>query len=175
MPVIGNDGKIAYVLSMHPDLQDFGRILRQQKPPANWSVAVFDSTGSIVARIPDGDPFVGQKAAASFYGSLMGLPEGITENISLNGIPVLSAFSHGEQFGWSVGIAMPRTDMTRPAQQAAIDTLIAGSGFLVIGLGLARLCGAAHCASDRILAAARRRRAWPRPCHAAADRPARSR
>jgi signal transduction histidine kinase len=145
VPVIGADGKIAYVLSMHPDLQDFSRILRQQKPPSNWSMAVFDGTGTIVARIPNGDRFIGQKASSDFYDSLMVLPEGTTENISLDNIAVLSAFSHGEEFGWAVGIGIPRTDMTRPALLAATDTLIAGSGFLAIGLALA-LYAARHIA-----------------------------
>jgi signal transduction histidine kinase len=145
VPIIGKDGKTAYVLSMNPDLEDFGRILRQQKPPSDWIASVFDSNGVIIARTPNGDRFVGQKAGANFFDSLVKLPEGITENISRNGIPVLSTFSHGEAFGWSVGIAMPRSDMTRPAQQAAINTLIAGSGFLAIGLALA-LYAARHIA-----------------------------
>jgi PAS domain-containing protein len=145
VPVIGNDGKIAYVLSMNPDLQDFSRILHEQKPPSNWIASVFDATGTIVARIPNGDRYVGQKAAPTFSGSLTSLPEGITENISRDGVAVLATFSHGEEFGWSVAIGMPRSDMTRPALQAAVDTLIAGSGFLAIGLALA-LYAARHIA-----------------------------
>jgi signal transduction histidine kinase len=145
VPVLGDDGKVKYVLSMNPDLQDFSRILRQQKPPSNWIASVFDNNGIIIARIPNGDRLIGQRAGPSFYGSLMEQPEGITESISLDGVALLSAFSHSEQFGWSVGIGVPRTDMTRPALQAAIDTLVAGSGFLILGLGLA-LYAARHIA-----------------------------
>jgi signal transduction histidine kinase/CheY-like chemotaxis protein len=145
VPVLGDDGKVKYVLSMNPDLQDFSRILRQQKPPSNWVASVFDSQGTIVARIPNGDRFIGQRAGQSFYDTLAKQPEGITESVTLEGVPVLSAFSHSEQFGWAVGIGVPRTDMTQPALQAAIDTLIAGSGFLIIGLGFA-LYAARHIA-----------------------------
>jgi signal transduction histidine kinase len=145
VPVFGNDGRVAYVLSMNPDLQDFSRVLRQQKPPANWIASVFDADGTIVARIPNGERLVGMQPTPNFHDKLIKLPEGITDNISLDGIPLLSAFSHSEEFGWAVGIGVPRTDMTRPALQAAIDTLVAGSGFLIIGLGLA-LYAARHIA-----------------------------
>jgi signal transduction histidine kinase/CheY-like chemotaxis protein len=145
VPVFGNDGTVDYVLSMNPDLQDFSRILRQQKPPANWVASVFDADGTIVARIPDGERLIGMRPSPNFYDKLTKLPEGITETISLDGVPLLSAFSHSEEFGWAVGIGVPRTDMTRPALQTAIDTLVAGSGFLLIGLGLA-LYAARHIA-----------------------------
>ena len=145
VPVLGDDGKVQYVLSMNPDLQDFSRILRQQKLPSDWVATVFDGRGTIIARVPNGDRLVGQRSGPGFYDTLMKLPEGIIEGVSLDGVPVLSAFSHSEQFGWAVGIGVPRTDMTRPALQAALNTLVAGSGFLIIGLGLA-LYAARHIA-----------------------------
>jgi signal transduction histidine kinase len=145
VPVMGQDGTVVYVLSMNPDLQDFSRILHQQQPPADWVASVFDREGTIVARVPDGDRFIGMEATPSFYDRLTKTPEGIIENISLDGVPLLSAFSRSGEFGWAVGIGIPRTDMTQPALQTAIDTLVAGSGFLLIGLGLA-LYAARHIA-----------------------------
>ena len=110
----------------------------------DWVATVFDGRGTIIARVPNGGRLVGQRSGPGFYDTLMKLPAGVAEGISLEGVPVLSAFSHSEQFGWAVGIGVPRTDMTRPALQAALNTLVAGSSF-IIGLGLA-LYAARHIA-----------------------------
>ena len=144
VPVRGPDGSVAYVLSLNPGLKSFGEIIEHQDLPANWLVAVFDRHGVTIARTPDGDRYVGQEPIPSLLDPLQEAREGLVENTSREGIPVLSAFSHAERFGWAVAIGVPRAELTGPTLTVAIRTLAAGGLLFVIGLGLA------HYAARRI-------------------------
>jgi PAS domain S-box-containing protein len=137
VPVRAADGGVALVLSLNPGLKSFSDVIRRQHLPANWLVAVFDRSGVTVARVPDGDRYVGQKAAPDFLGPLQADREGFIQNTSREGIPVLSAFSHADRFGWAVAIGVPRAELMGPALTAAMRTLEVGGILLVAGLAIA--------------------------------------
>ena len=137
IPVKGPDGTVAYVLSMNPRLEMFAEAIRRQDPPATWVVSVFDRRGVNVAGVPNGDRFVGREASPNSLGSLQAEREGIFESTSLEGIPLLSVFSHAERFGWAVAIGVPRAALTEPALSVVMRTLSAGALLLAIGLALA--------------------------------------
>ena len=144
VPVRRPDGSIAYALTLNPRLEIFADVIRSQRLPANWVIGVFDRCGVSVARIPDGG-FVGREASASLLGSLRAEREGIIESTSLEGIPVLTMFSHAERFGWGIAIGVPRAELTAPAFAAANQMLAAGAVLLAASLGFA-LYAARHIA-----------------------------
>ena len=136
-PVRDTSGRIVYVVSVNPDLADFADVIRRQGAPGSWVASVFDGNGVNVARVPNADRFIGRQASPSFFGALTSQREGILETTSLEGIPLLTAFSHEDKFGWSVAIGVPRTALTGPALRAALNTLAAGAGLLALSITLA--------------------------------------
>jgi PAS domain S-box-containing protein len=136
-PVKDHQGKIIYVLSMNPQLDLFSETIRRQHLPTNWLFAVFDRHGLTVARFPNGEQFVGQAASSNLLPLLKGVGDGHIENMSREGIALVTGYSHGELFGWAVAIGVPRAELTGPIIGGVTRTLGIGSTLLVIGLVLA--------------------------------------
>jgi PAS domain S-box-containing protein len=137
VPVKGSDGTVAYVLSLIPRLEAFAEIIRRQHPPATWVVSVFDRRGVNIARVPNGERFVGHEAPPGLLGPLQAEREGVVENTSLEGMRLLSVFSHAERFGWAVAVGVPLAELTGPALSEAMRTVAVGGVILVLGLALA--------------------------------------
>jgi PAS domain S-box-containing protein len=134
VPVEGNDGTVRYVLSLNPRLDVFSDVIRSQQLPATWLAGVFDRSGVFIARVPDGAQYIGKEATSGLLAHLRVEREGVIEATSLEGIPVLTVFSHADRFGWAVAIGVPRADLTGPALWGATRTLAAGG--LLFGAGL---------------------------------------
>jgi signal transduction histidine kinase len=105
-------------------------------------LTILDRTGKIIARFPNQERFAGRPATADMVKATHERAEGIGDSVTLEGIPVLMAFTHAKD-GWSVLIG------TRTAKVFAnIEGLFAfglGAALLVtlaaFGLAL-RLAGA---------------------------------
>ncbi len=139
VPVKHEDGTVASVLSFNPNLDAFAGVLRRERTPAGWVITVIDRAGVTVARTLNPEQFVGQKSAPWLLDRVAAEPEGIAEGTSREGIPLLTAFSRGDRFGWSVAVGVPRSDLTAPALRAALATLAVAATFLLVGLALALL------------------------------------
>ena len=139
VPVKRDDGSVAYVLSTNPALEDFDAILRRQRPPEGWLVSVYDRRGVNVARTLNPERFVGTLAGSDILGFMQVAREGIFENVSRDGIGLVSAFSHSTKFGWSVAVGVPRVQLMAPALRAATRTLGAGGILLALSIALALL------------------------------------
>src|SRR5579872_4700386 len=137
VPVKRPDGTVAYVLGMNPPLDLFNEIIQRQHLPESWLFAVFDRSGTTIARYPNGEKLVGFAASPSLLPLLLAQHEGHTQNDSREGIPLVTGFSRGEQFGWPVAIGVRREELVRPIIAGALRTLGAGSVMLVIALALA--------------------------------------
>ncbi|HTW53014.1 MAG TPA: cache domain-containing protein [Stellaceae bacterium] len=137
VPVRRAGGPIVYVLSMNPRLDVFGDIIQQQNLPAGWIASVTDARGVNIARFPRADEFVGHEAAPSFLRELLSKPEAIFESTSLEGIHLVSAFSHTPKFGWAVGIGVPRQALLDPVVTRARDILAVAAVLLAVALLLA--------------------------------------
>jgi two-component sensor histidine kinase len=136
VPVMRN-GQVAYVLSFNPPLDVFTDIIRRQQPTPGWVVSVFDRAGVNVARTPNPERFVGQRASPSLYPALMAKSEGLLETVSLEGTPLLSAFSRSSSTGWSVAIGVPRRTLAEPLWRSLGLTIGTGLVFLFTGLAFA--------------------------------------
>jgi PAS domain S-box-containing protein len=134
VPVAGAGGKVVYALSLHPVLDGFADVIRREQLPATWLIGILDRNGVAVARIPNGALYVGQEAAPAALAHLLTEREGVIESVSREGVPILAVFSHGDRFGWSVAIGVPRVELTGPASSRALRTLAVGG--LLLGSGL---------------------------------------
>ena len=139
VPVRRADGSIVYGLSLNPPLDTFAEVIRRQPIPEGWVASLFDRRGIIVARAPNAERFVGHEASAELLPHLLAEREGIIDTVSLEGIPLLTAFSRAEPYDWSVDIGVPRAELTAPSLRAALLTLAVGGCLLGLTLVLALL------------------------------------
>jgi signal transduction histidine kinase/ActR/RegA family two-component response regulator len=105
-------GKVIYSLAMGIFADRLAEILRRQNLPPDWITGVLDSSGTIAARTHSPERFVGGKGSAAFLLRSADRAEGATEADSLEGIPVMSAFSRSPRSGWAVAIGIPRISLT---------------------------------------------------------------
>jgi two-component sensor histidine kinase len=136
VPVI-HDGRVVYSLSINPTLDTFSEIIQQQRPPEDWVISVFDRAGVNVARTPNPGRFVGTKASPSLYPQLLSKNEGVIETTSLEGTPLLTAFSRSPSSGWSVAAGIPRNALTQPLWRSVATTIAIGLFLLLLGLAFA--------------------------------------
>ena len=106
------DGKVVYSLAMGIFADRLAEILRRQSIPPEWIAAVLDSSGTIAARTHSPERFVGERGSPGFLLRSADRAEGVTEADTLEGIPVLSAFSRSPRSGWTIAIAIPKSTLS---------------------------------------------------------------
>ena len=104
------DGKIPFALGTAVYPERLGEILKEQKLPRNWIAAIFDSTGTIVARTHFANKLVGKRGSPALGRRMGEASEGVLESETLEGIPVLTGFSRSAVSGWAVVIGVPRSE-----------------------------------------------------------------
>jgi len=127
------DGRIAYVLFLRLRPSMMQELLTQQHLPPDRIIAITDTTGTVVARLPNPDQFIGRKQVASLWQLVSSQAEGLTENRTLEGTPVVVAFTHAGP-GWSVTIGAPVSLILRPLRDGILR--IATDGLIVLAAGL---------------------------------------
>jgi signal transduction histidine kinase len=111
-------GELRYVLSAVVNPEALTSILQREfHPHEEWTRALIDPAGTIVARTRD-DRFVGQSATPQFLESASRTPEGIVPQTTLDGEPVYAAFSRGSSWGWLTATVVPRQSLDAPMQQS---------------------------------------------------------
>lgn len=127
VPVI-HDGKVAYSINASITPERLQAILLQQRLPADWIAAIADNAGTIVARTRDQQRLVGAKITATVAKRLNEVAEDAIESTTLEGIPVLAAFSRSGLSGWAVVLGIPRDGLTarlwRPMLWLGVGTLL---------------------------------------------------
>ena len=106
VPVV-KDGEVVYSLGIGILPESFNPIIDAQEFPDSWVVAIFDNTGTIVARSIEPEVYVGQDGSADFINSINSTLEGVTTGTTREGIPVTSVWSRSADTNWSVGIGIP--------------------------------------------------------------------
>ncbi|HKX06701.1 MAG TPA: ATP-binding protein [Stellaceae bacterium] len=137
VPVRGADDRVVYVLASVPPLAVFADVINRARVPDGWVMSILDRQGVSVARNLSPERFIGEKASPALLEHMMGEREGTFSGSSLEGIRLVSAFSHSERFGWAVAAGVPLTSLSQPAERAATRALTAGGVALAIGLVLA--------------------------------------
>ena len=127
-------GKVVYDLSFNPPLQIFQRIIDQQKPSDDWTISIFDQTGVNFARVPNPAQTFGKQASPTLYAVMFSAPEGQAPTVSLEGVPLLAAFSRSEISGWIPAAGIAVSTLTAPALRAFVLAGLVGSLLLMVGL-----------------------------------------
>jgi signal transduction histidine kinase/ActR/RegA family two-component response regulator len=119
------------------------RIIGEQNLPPGRIGTVLDSQGTVVARHPRGERFVGHSVTPDLREHLATRSEGLFESVSLDGLPTIGYFSTSAQ-GWTYISAMERpptigslpTVALQGAAGAALLLLLAGFGAVWVSRGI---------------------------------------
>jgi two-component sensor histidine kinase len=128
------DGQVIYDLSFAPPLQIFQSIIDQQRPSNDWTISIFDHAGINFARAPNPSETIGKSASPTLLKVMFSGPEGQARTVSLEGIPLITAFVRSDLSGWIVASGIAEQTLTAPATRAAILTAFVGLSMLLIGL-----------------------------------------
>src|SRR5215470_14017176 len=102
IPIFRNDQPFrALVLTLHT--RRFLDLVAFQEMPKNWVVAIRDTQGRLVVRLPDQDRRVGQLASERVRTTKM--QDGLFELVTQSGDQVILANAHSNVSGWTIGIA----------------------------------------------------------------------
>ena len=140
VPVL-RDGRVLCALSIGALPQRFQAVLGAQKLPSGWIGAVFDSTGTLVARTQEHERFLGRKGSPELVRRMSEQAEGALDTRTLEGIPVISAFSRSPATGWAVALGIPRERLAVRLWQRIGSTAAGAVLVLAFGLVFAWLIG----------------------------------
>ena len=140
VPVI-RDGRALYGLALGIDPRHLGEVLSQQGLPPEWIVSIFDSTGTIIARTHAPEQYVGQKGSPALMRAMLQAQEGVLDTPTLEGIPVMAAFSRSPAYGWTVAIGVPEAILSAGLRRWLALYAVGGILLLLAGLGMAIVIG----------------------------------
>ena len=127
-------GRVVYSMSFNPPFSMFQRLIEQQNFGAEWTVAIFDRTGTNVARVPNPQNTIGQKASPSLLAELFKQGEAQIQTTSLEGVPLITAFTRSPITEWTVAAGIPTALVTAPLWRNL--ALIASIGAILLLVGL---------------------------------------
>jgi signal transduction histidine kinase len=87
---------------------EFQRIIDDQNLPQSWGVSIVNQHGTVLARRPDPQRWVGTKRISPLNAQLRGAQEGALFAESLDGIPSMVFFNRSPQFGLNLLISVPQ-------------------------------------------------------------------
>ncbi len=118
----------------------FEKLLQQQRLPSDWVAAVFDSSGTIIARSAEMQRFVGRKGSPSVL-QHMQAGEPLFISTTYDGTKVHTAVSHSNVSDWSLAIGIPTELINKELRTTMMWLVLATIALLSSSLGAAWLIG----------------------------------
>lgn len=140
VPVM-RDGNVIYEIAFNPPLEMFQHIIQRQRPSDDWTMSIFDRTGTNIARVPNPQQTIGLKASPTLLPALLSRTEGKLSTFSLEDVELLTAFTRSPLTGWTVAAGIPVSTLTAPLWRELAIT--AGVGLVMLAIGLAFAIGMA--------------------------------
>lgn len=139
---VRRDGQVLYSMAYSPPRQTYFEILRRLSLPDGWVVSLFDRNAHHVARHPAITRERLTSAGDMLKAELVKRDQGIVPTASIEGTPILTAFTRSLESGWVVAIGMPYETLDRPARQSLVLAAAIGTALLLLGfLFASRLAG----------------------------------
>jgi len=135
------DESIAYSLNATFTHQQFMELLRAHAFPVTWRVAITDGANRIVARSHEIDKFLGKPVSPGLLTRMQASDNGSLESVTLDGVPVLTAYSRSPISRWGVAVGIPTAELTAGLRHTLIGLVLATVGALGAGLWLAWFVG----------------------------------
>lgn len=112
----------------------FAKLLDSYGLPEDRITVIFDTSGTVVARSHEMALFLGKAVASGLSARLKETREGAFELVTLEGVPVLSAFSRSPATGWGVAIGIPVNSLTLDLRRSM--AILLSVVILLIGMGV---------------------------------------
>lgn len=116
VPVL-ESGQLRYTLRLVMPATVFANSLQAERFSPGTVITIMDRTGTIVMRDPGGENYVGKKAMPDIVEAVMTQAEGSRKSVTLEGKPVLAAYSHAPVSGWGVAMGVAVSDIFAAAQR----------------------------------------------------------
>lgn len=126
-------GEVVYAMAYSLPRENFAEILRRLSLPEGWVVSIFDRNAHHVARFPPTTREGLTSAPDTLKAELAKGSQGIVPTVSLEGTPILTAFTRSEESSWVVAIGMPYETLDRPARDSLVLTVALGAALLLLG------------------------------------------
>jgi two-component sensor histidine kinase len=131
---VWRDGKVVYLLAASLPLSAFSAIILRQRAAPDWTIAVFDKKGTVIARSRDAERFVGRQASSTLYPAIMSEFYGVLDTTTFDGTVVLTGFARSPFSGWSVAVGIPKSNLTNQLWRSV--AILAGFGILCLAAGI---------------------------------------
>lgn len=164
MPVMRN-GEVAYLLSVSGSVDRIRKLTTRERLPVNWTAAVIERQGAILARNSRHEEFVGKSATPDLLENTKG-EEGTWRGFTIDGHAVLGAYARSQLSDWRVAIGVDDAELSAPLQRSLWYLAWLGTALAALSALLALLFGHHITASMAMLA--QRAGALGRPRHPAA-------
>jgi two-component sensor histidine kinase len=136
VPVFRGDDVI-YAISFSPPIELFQDIINTQRPSEDWTISIFDGEGTNFARVPNPQETIGKRASPSLYASIFDKSEATLQSVSLEGVPLITAYTRSSLTGWTVAGGIAETTLVGPLLRNLVITSLIGGMLLLIGLAFA--------------------------------------
>lgn len=140
VPVL-NQGKARYSLSAGIFPERFDKLLRQQEMPEGWIAAIFDGTGTIVARTGNSPHLIGKKGVPEVVEHLLASKEDMFESVTYDGVAVQTVFSRSKLSHWSLAIGIPTKNIVHELRYTLFWLIFATIALLASSVTAAWLIG----------------------------------
>jgi|GEM_PF-1186969 len=134
---VQRNGKIIYSLNAGIFPDRVATVLKAQRLPPNWIGAVLDSRGILITRTQDVARFQGRSAVPDLVRMARTQREGVLETMTLEGIPVITAFSRSSTWHWTVAVGVPKAGMDAGLKESLIMLLIVNTLLSLAAMWLA--------------------------------------
>lgn len=123
------------VLSAVLLLKRYDRLFSEANVPPEWTAALFDRDGLVMARSRDGAQFIGRSPRPETKAIIQGADKGgVFDSINFEGVAVSNIFRQSALTGWATIIAIPKVVINAPLTR--IFMLMAIASAVLIGLAL---------------------------------------
>ena len=126
------DGKPKYVVSVVLRPDSFADVLREQRLPESWVIALVDRNRRFVARIPPLPP--GSPVSETFRAAINRSPSGWFAGSTIEGTRTYTPYVTSELSGWVMGIAIPAATVDAAASRTVIGMGAGVAGALALAL-----------------------------------------
>jgi two-component sensor histidine kinase len=131
------DGEVIYDISFSPPLETFQYILETQRPSKDWTLSIVDGKGVVFGRVPNPKDTVGKRATPLVLAEMLRKSEAVLPTVSLEGVSLISGFTHSLLTGWIVGAGITESSLVAPLWRNLAIASAIGGVLLLIGLAFA--------------------------------------
>lgn len=128
------DGRVAYDLFARITSSVMRDLAARQNVPPDGVLSIIDAAGSVVARVPHAERYIGAHIVPELWDAVRSGYEGIAHAPTLEGVGAVAAFTHVGDLGWAVAAGAAEDAILAPLLAAITRVVEVGALVLLAGL-----------------------------------------